>query len=613
MKSLKWVWSLACASFLVACGGGGGNSGSSPFVPSPNTPSQASTVELLASAVEMETAGDQITITAIVKGPGNVSLADAPISFSTDNGTLTSASATTDDAGVATVTLTAGGDKSNRTITVTATSGQAQATIQIAVTGTELDYQGATTLPLGTSDTLTVVLTDSGGTAIPNAPVTVTSSLNNGLSATSITTNAQGQASVNYTATNSGADTLTFTSMNATLTQQIQISGENFTFVSPVASTRVPVGTSQSVTARYVSGGAPQAGVTVQFAATAGTLSAPSAVTNANGEATVSISSLTASPATVQATLTGSVPATATLPIEFVAVTPAAVVIQATPTALPPNASGSSTNQSRLVATVTDANGNPVSGATVNFNRVADPSGGNLSAASRVTDSSGQATVQYIAGPLTTASNGVQIRAIVASAPSITDDVTLTVNQSALFIALGTGNVITNVDEQTYRKDWVVYVTDANGIAVPDVSLTIKVLPVRYGKGNLIFNGTRWDYDANVTFCANEDTNYNGVLDPSDNNANGNNTLEPGNVIAVSPGVVRTGTDGRATISVTYAESYAPWVEVRLRAEAVVSGTESSKEAIFTVSGSAQDFGSADNEPAGSISPFGVNACAVPN
>jgi adhesin/invasin len=134
-------------------------------------------------------------------------------------------------------------------------------------------------------------------------------------------------------------------------------------------------------------------GVTVNFAATAGTLSAASAVTTASGEATVSIKSLTASPATVQATLTGGVSAEATLPIQFVAETPNTLVLQVNPTAIAPNASGS-VHQAEVLATVTDANANPVKGVTVNFNRTADPSGGNLSSASQVTDSSGQASVQ---------------------------------------------------------------------------------------------------------------------------------------------------------------------------------------------------------------------------
>ncbi len=208
--------------------------------------------------------------------------------------------------------------------------------------------------------------------------------------------------------------------------------------------------------------------------------------------------------------------------------------------------------------------------------------------------------------------------------PALNRDAFLTVNQSALFIALGTGNVIGNLDEQTYQKDWVVYVTDANGVAVPNISLTIKVLPVRYYKGNLTFQGGSWSYDLNPGHfydCANEDVNYNGILDVGED-FNGSGNLQPGNVISVttatttSPGatgIAKTDATGRATITLLYAESYAPWVKVSLVAQAIVSGTESTTTAIFTVAGSAPDFTSASIPPAGVVSPFGVNDCGTPN
>jgi hypothetical protein len=475
--------------------------------------------------------------------------------------------------------------------------------------------------------TVGVKATDSKGAVIPNAEVSVASSLNNGLSATSVTTNAQGTATVDYTATNSGIDSLSLAALGAKAGTSLQISAANFTFVSPAATTQVVVGTSQPVSVRYLSNGVPQSGIAVNFAATAGTVLPASVVTDSTGTATTAVQSNTASPATIQATLVG-VTAQATLPIVFVATAPARLVLQVAPTAIGPNPGGATAQQAQLLATVTDANGNPVTGATVNFNRVADPSGGNLSQASSVTDTSGQASVQYIAGGLTTASNGVQVRATVSgSSPSVFGDASLTVNQSALFIALGTGNTISNLDPQTYKKDWVVYVTDANGVAVPNITLTIKVLPLEYGKGVLEWQGTVYGYKAGATyFCPNEDLNYNGILDGAGTlgteDTNGSGVLEPGNVISVttsatgtsaSTGTVRTDATGRATIALIYAESYAPWVRVKLRAEAVVTGTESSKETAFTVVGVSTDFTVQANPPAGVVSPFGVNDCSQPD
>ena len=592
-----------------------------PVVSSTTTTATATSIDLLSSSVQLGSGGDQVTVSAIVKGAGNVTLANIPVSFSADSGILTSPSTVTNASGIATAVLSAGANKSNRDIKVTVLSGGVNASIVVPVAGTVLSYAGVTTIPLGGSATVAVKAVDSKGTAIPGLTIVATSSLNNGLSASSVTTDAQGTASLTYTATKAGTDTLSFAGAGASATASIKISGENFAFTSPVANAQIVVGNAQSVSVRYLSGGVPQAGKSVSFAVTGGTISPASTLTDANGFATASVVSSTAGPALVQATLAAGL-AQATLPIEFVAVTPAKLVLQVTPTALAPNPVGTTAQQAQVVATVTDAKGNPVKGVTVNFNRVSDPSAGNLNQASSVTDSSGQAAVQYIAGPITTASNGVQLRASVANNLAVSGDATLTVNQSALFIALGTGNVISNIDPQTYKKDWVVYVTDSNGIAVPNINLTIKVLPTYYLKGNLVFNGKRWVYASNVISCKNEDDpSFNGILDPGEDK-NSNGVLDPGNVITVattaststaSAGTVRTDGTGRATISVIYAESYAPWVEVRLRAEAVVSGTESSKETIFIVEGSSEDFTKEAIPPAGVVSPFGTNACSVPN
>ena len=298
-------------------------------------------------------------------------------------------------------------------------------------------------------------------------------------------------------------------------------------------------------------------------------------------------------------------------------------MLQVSPTAIGPNAAGSTTQQTQVRATVTDVNGNPVANAIVAFTRVVDPSGGTLSQPSAVTDSGGQASVQYISGAGTTADAGVQLRASVLTDPSVFDDATMTVTQSALFIGLGTGNVIENLDPQTYKKNWVVYVTDSNGVAVANKDLTIKVLPVEYRKGRLVFD-TVWDYDfATLQTCANEDTDYTGNLNSSPGkDFNGDGNLQPGNVVlvtttqtpnAAASGIARTDSTGRATITLLYAESYVPWVKVRLTAQATVSGTESSTAQEFYIPGLAADFTDATIAPAGRVSPFGVNPCNVPN
>jgi hypothetical protein len=98
---------------------------------------------------------------------------------------------------------------------------------------------------------------------------------------------------------------------------------------------------------------------------------------------------------------------------------------------------------------------------------------------------------------------------------------------------------------------------------------------------------------------------FNGVLDPGED-FNSSSKLEPGNVVIVSPGRVKTDATGRATVSLFYAESYALWVEVKLKARAVVSGTESSKEAVFFLPAAAEVLANSTSTPAGVTSPFGV-------
>ena len=653
MNSLKSIATALLVSFLVACGGGGGDPGTSPFgsgssnspcaVPSSASAASgdgasstciaatATSVDVLTSATTVNSGGDTVTITAVVKGAGNVGLGGASVGFSADSGNLTSVARTTDASGTATAVFTTGSDRSNRTVTVTVTAGPASGRVLLDVIGTKITFNGATTIPLGGTSAFPVTVVDARGNPISGLSLAVTSGLNNGLSATTVTTNALGVATLNYTATNAGADSIKFVGGGASATSMIQVSAASFAFESPAASTQINVATSSAVTVRYLVGGAPQVGKTINFSTTAGTLSANNAVTDATGRATVNISSATASPAVVQATVQG-VAVQATVPVVFVATVPSLIIVQASPTALAPNAAGSVTQQAQVLATVRDAAGNPVSGALVSFNRVVDPSGGSLSQPSQTTDLNGQATVQYISGANATASNGVQIRAQVvgstvttcaAAAAGCNHDAALTVNQSALFIALGTGNEISNLDPQTYKKDYTVYVTDSNGVPVPNVNLTIKALPTLYRKGTLVYDATRggWVYAAGVVTCVNEDANYNGVLDAGED-LNGDGRLQPGNVISVttavsatpgSSGIARTDASGRATITLLYAESYVPWVQIRLVAQAIVSGTESSTDTVFFPPGVSSDFTSPTNPPAGTTSPFGTNGCTVPN
>ncbi|MEY4754016.1 MAG: hypothetical protein RJA44_1691 [Pseudomonadota bacterium] len=651
--SLVRKWLVAgMAAALVACGGGGGDAGSSAFggngtggtdggTSGGTTTSTATIVEVLSSSNTVSTAGEQVSITAVVKDSGNVGVANASVKFAASTGSLSSVTTTTDTNGLATAKFSAGGfDKSNRSATVTVTSGTAAGSIVLPVNGSKITVAGPTTLRLSDASLLTFKAVDSNGNPIANAALTLSSALGNQLSSISGLTDAQGQISVTYTATKAGAEVLAYSGLGVVGGLNIAISGEDFVFTSPVASQRFPVDTSQTLQIRYLKNGVGVSNKTIDFSTTNGVLTPSTGTTDAAGIVSVSISAKAAAAATVLAKVRGEA-VQATLPISFVATVPARLVLQVGPTAISPNAGTAKTSQAQVVAKLLDANGNPVPGVTINFKRTADPSGGDLLQPAADTDSNGQAIVQYVAGTESTAANGVRLHAEVASDTTVFGDAALTVNQKSLFIALGTGNVISNADEQTYKKDWVSYVTDATGVVVPSVNLTAKVLPQKYRKGRLVWTGkvyaaAPWDsaldpflLDSNgnkvlppgyYISCANEDVfygeddprSYNGFLDagedgPANLTANGNGVLDPGNVISLAKGNLTSDATGRATFSLLYAESYAPWIDVKLKVQALVTGTESiTSSPEFVVDGSSADFTVENNPPAGMRSPFGI-------
>ncbi len=574
-----------------------------------------SSIDLTTTLVSIKSAGEEATITAVVKSAGNVGVANQEVVFTSSSGTLLAPSAQTDASGIATVRLSAGSDRSNRTIVVTAVSGSITRTLNVAVVGTTLTVTGSTALQLGGSAaTYTVRALDSSSNPIVGAVLTATSTLGNVLTPSSLTSNVNGNASFTYAPTVAGGDTLSVAGQGATGTLAINVSNVNFSVVTPAANTTVNVNTNQTVTVRYLSGGAPVVGQTINFTTTRGVLTPATGVatTNGSGDASIVVSSASAGPSTITAQIPAVAPSVqpvgeVTLPLTFVATVPSSVQVQINPGALPPNLTGS-TNQATVEATVTDATGNPVVNKQVSFTIVTDPSNGYLTAGIALTNSTGKASTNFVSGALSTPNNGVTIRADVVGTV-LSSTAKMTVNGNALFITIGFGNTITNLDPTTYSKPFSVYVTDANGVAVGNQLVTLSVIPNTYYKGSLVFGTAVWGYAVGspTASCVNEDTNRNGILDAGEDTS-GNGLLNPGNIAVASPGSVTTGADGRATFSLQYGEQFVPWANVQIVARASVSGTESRKELAFDLSGLSDDFSSETVPPAGRISPFGTSA-----
>ena len=627
LRFLSYLTTLIMVVFFTACGGGGGSAsvaGAMPAASAPVVTAIPDNVEVLTSAnILPSTSGSSVEITAFVKNSANVALLGQTITFSASSGTLQSSSAITDSSGAVTAKLTAGSDKSIRDIKVTVTAGSASGDVIVPVAGTRISIAGSGSLQVGSPTTQYAVrAVDSSGTPIGGSKITVSSTLGNVLNVSSLTTDSTGNATFLYTPNIAGSDILAISGLGTTEKITVVVNAIDFLVLSPTSNTSIPIGTSQSIRVKYKLSGIGIAGKAVAFSTTRGIFAVSTSTTDANGEASVNLSSSTAGPAVVVAQISGV--GSVNLPVQFVAITPDNIVIQANPGSVLPNTAGTTANQSTIEAIVRDKNGNLVANRQVNFTALQDLSNGSISPGIAITDINGRAQVQFIPGASSTADNGVVIQAEVAST-SINAKTSLTVNGKALFITLAFGNTIGSVDETTYSKMFSVYVTDANGVAVGNQLISLSVIPTEYRKGTLSRKCTTtsvtnsdglptsintcdgpWNPPSTPTLCANEDLNLNGILDASED-TDGNKQLTPGNIAVAAPGNLVTDTFGRASFAVQYGEQFAPWVKVAITARASVAGTESRQTILYDLVGSVSDF-TAETPPAGVKSPFGSSA-----
>lgn len=590
---------LMLTGFVTGCGDSsslvttGGTPGGGPGTPT------AASLQLLTSNPQLPSDGSAtVTITALARDANNIFVAGVPVSFATDSGGLNVVQGTTDSNGQATATLSVAGDPTNRTISVTGTADSLASSVAVSVIGTTLTVTGPGSLVSGATATYTVVLSDAGGNGIANTAVDVSSAAGSTITPVPpLTTDSSGQAQFDLTASTS--DTLTISALGLQTTTAIAVSSDSFAFSSPAANTEVNLGDAQTLVVNLQSGGSPVVGETISFSTTRGTLTSPTDITDAAGNATVDVSSANAGAAVISATTSGGI--STTLTIEFVATTPATVTVQANPFTIAPN------DQSAITAIVRDASNNLVKNQAVNFS-LDDITGGQLSVASAITDSLGRAQTFYTASNSTSATDGVEITATVAGT-GITDTALLTVARREVFITIGTGNEIEEPNPAQYLIQFAVQVTDSQGNGVAGVGVVLSLLSEFYSKGNWQLPLTG-DWQQNITaVCNDEDVNRNGILDAGED-FNSSLEIEAGNVASVVPGSVTTDVNGFALIDVVYPQEFARWVQVVLEAQTSVQGTESSASSRFVLPIAASDVARETNPP-GNPSPYGqIGDCA---
>lgn len=618
-RMLAATAAVTMAALLAACGGGGGAGaqGGEGGIGG----SSAAALELRTSAPSVGSDGrTTATITATVKDSANRAMANQQVEFgTTDSGAMLQVVAgRTDASGSASATLSIN-DQSNRSIVVTARTGSLTQTVSVAVVGTSLALNGPTNLVAGAPTEFSVTLRDSAGAALAGKTVAVASSAGNVLSAPSVATDSTGQARFTLTGTQPGADRLTVSALGASASLDLQVSTTQLSFAAPGANQEIPVTTAHTVTVVYTVAGVPQVGQPVEFAATRGSLSASSALTDGSGRASVTIQSPTAGIATITATA-GSV--ISTQRVEFVSRAPAKISLQPSPASVGVNLSSGGGNSSQLIAVVRDANDNPVKGVVVSFSALSDPSNGRIEPAFATTDNSGVATVAFLPGPNSTGNNQIVVQAATGS-PAITATARLTAAKQELMVRIGTGNQIEVPNITTYRMPWTAVVTDANGNPVAGASIQASLLSISYRKGYYVWGGTSWVPQVTAS-CLSEDRNGNLRLDEGEDDpthpewtGNGNGRLDPGNVAAAS--VIsadgKTDASGFAHLQIDYPKHFGNWTDVRLRVTiTTIAGTEGTDERVFNLPVLAADLTNEQVSPPGQPSPFGyASECRDPN
>lgn len=623
---------LLAATFagLTACGNGGGAPSATTATTTGNA--TATTVQLLVSSQQMLSSTSASTgLTAVVLDASGQVVSGKVVTFSkgTDSTSYFSNMSTiTDTNGVATAKLNIGSDMTNRTIAVSATADTAVGINPVTVAGTKIAISGNTSLALNASSTLTIIVKDSAGVSVPGVVLVVASQNGNPivLSPSTGVTDSTGQITAKVTANiaGSGTDVLTVTGAGASQTQTLTINNASFTFtapliVAPATTPEILVNTPTAVTIHWTSSGAAVVGSTVNFYTSRGTFVAGPFITNASGDATATVNAGSTGATIITASGPSGTPA-ATLNVVFITTSASSIAAQANPSTVAVNTSGGTANQSVISVVVRDLNNNLVKNAHVIFSLVNDASGGSLATGTAMTDISGSASVNYIAGSISSGQNAVRIDATVdavngAAIPNKKTSVYLTVASQALYVRLGTDNKIyADTPPSTYSKKYTALVTDSGGNPAPDgtqvrfVLRPAKLTTWSFAKGRRIKGASAWVIDTTVGVgCPNEDTNLDGILQPGED-LNLNGQLDPLGVSTVNATALTTG--GFATATITYAKDFADWVQDDLEARAGTVGNDPPAIVTLILPGLASDFTDLSIAPPGQFSPYGVGSGA---
>ncbi len=575
MQFMRMLAAMLLAVLVTACGGGGGSPGATPGT----TPGQAASSKVAdfalftnkTSIANNGTENAELTVVAVDKDRNVVSGAEVAVTTDQNSFFVPASGSSTDASGSFSGAVGIGSDKSDRDITVSVTINGITKSTSLRVAGSKLTLEAVPSTPApGQTVTLTATLRDSSGNAISAVPIKLGGTI----------PALQGQT---VTSTTSGLATKTFTAPAVAGIYTISATGSGISaaeYQLQVFSTSVPA-------ALIPAGVAPS--------------------------------------------------------------------LAASPNVLAVNAAGASANKSTLRFLFLNAANSPIPNVRVRFDDITTglaAVGATISSGSSVlyTDASGSVTAQYVSGQNSSPTNGVTVRACYsatdfasATACPASVQATLTVAGQALAISIGDDNLL-EPGTGTYIKRFAVTVADSAGRAVASAPVDISVDLTHFGKGSFGLPYLSGDmlidplaavpssltaaYPSISTipsavtgrvWCANEDTNRNGNVDPGDNlngsvDSNGQPTLEPRKsdliVSYANPLVTTTNASGILEIKVEYSQRFATWLAYRVRVTANVAGSQGMAERLFVT-----NFIEGDDEDGGSFlqPPYGFSSCDTAN
>ncbi|GCL65338.1 Ig-like domain-containing protein [Pseudaquabacterium pictum] len=468
-----------------------------------------------------------VTVTAIALDLQRNVMANVPVTFEVNNGaTVAPAGSVTAANGTMTAIVGIGTERSNRVITVSArTDGLPVRTVQLpvvsAVSAARPVAAGLSLLlssstldnTAAASVTATATAVDANRNTLAGIPVTFTVGGNAILTPGGAVTDSNGVVTALVRV---GADftnrTLSVSAFSGSLVDSKSVTVRGATLsasLSPVVTASTPGNVisyklvdvnGQPMAAQPISVGAPglpalsgQTNINGSFDYT---FTAPSLA----GEVVVTAISAGAtrdSRIQVIAAGSGGVPDATTVP--------ESVSLSATPSVVPVNTSGSTTNQAQLRALFIGPNNAPVPNIRVRFDLKGNTNttDGVVSyvGAFAYSDSSGVARGTFTPGLIGGPTDGVTVRACWArtdaefATSTCPNEVTtkLTVGAEVLSVSIGTDNTVTpGANGLTYIKRYAVMVVDAAGQAKPGTQITPLVDLLRFYKGFYRWNGALW-------------------------------------------------------------------------------------------------------------------------